>query len=150
MKKNINMTTIVTIHKTPTTEHITNPSFTNYEPKYDIITPDGYIVCDNLTRSEAIQCKRELIRMDKLDGTYEPHFYRIIKHHTITLGQARAFYRDVRGTFGINPNSASTYGIVYHETIAERMNLPMEKIEPFIYACYHYGITERQGNGMVI
>lgn len=144
MKKNTRGITIVTTRET------FEPMFCNYTPKYSIVTHDGCIVLHDLTRSEAIKCKRELIRIDKADGTYEPHFYRIIEHNVITKEQAKAFYADVLGSFGFDPESTATHGIVFHEAIAERMDIPMCKIEPFLYACYHYGITEKQGGGMVI
>lgn len=144
MKKNTKAITIITTRET------TEPMFCNYMPKYDIVTPSGYIVLDDLTRSEAIKCKRELIRMDKLDKTYVPHFYHIIEHPGITFEQAKAFYKDVLGSFGFDQESTTTHGIVYHEAIAERLSIPMCKAKPFINACYHYGITEKQGGGMVI
>ena len=144
MKKNTRAITIITTRET------LEPMFCNYIPKYSIVTHDGCIVLDDLTRSEAIKCKRELIRIDKVDGTYKPHFYKVIEHNVITKEQAKAFFRDVLGSFGFDPESTVTHGIVYHEAIAERLSIPMCKAEPFIYACYHYGITEKQGSGMVI
>ena len=68
----------------------------------------------------------------------------------ITFDQAKAFFRDVLGSFGFDPESTSTHGIVYHEAIAERLSIPLDKAEKYIYACYRYGITEKQNGGMVI
>lgn len=44
---------------------------------YIVTTMEGDIVCDNCTFIEAAQCMKELIAMDKLDGTYEKKFYQI-------------------------------------------------------------------------
>ena len=42
---------------------------------YQVVTKDGIVVCDNCTEEEAIGCRRELITIDKADGTYEKGFY---------------------------------------------------------------------------
>lgn len=45
---------------------------------FNIVTPSGYIVCDNLpTLEEAAKTKKELIELDKADNTYTPGFYKI-------------------------------------------------------------------------
>lgn len=49
------------------------------EHYFNIVTPDGYIVCDNLTLSEAAKIKKELNELDKKDGTWTPEFYKIVR-----------------------------------------------------------------------
>ena len=46
--------------------------------KYNVVTTDGYVVCDNCTLQEAHGCRLELMHIDKLDGTYEKGFYKIV------------------------------------------------------------------------
>ena len=65
MKKNTKAITIITTRETP------ELMFCNYIPKYSIVTHDGCIVLDDLTRSEAIKCKRELIRIDTYGMRYK-------------------------------------------------------------------------------
>ena len=42
---------------------------------YQVVTKDGEVVCDDCTFVEAAQCRKELIELDKADGTYEQGFY---------------------------------------------------------------------------
>ena len=67
----------------------------------------------------------------------------------ITKGQAREFYRDLCGTYNGNTNKTCQC-IVTIPHIAETMNIPETKANEFCSAMIRYGITERQGNGIVI
>ena len=49
------------------------------EHYFNIVTPSGYIVCDNLTLPEAAKALKELNELDKKDGTWEPNFYKIVR-----------------------------------------------------------------------
>ena len=44
-----------------------------------IVAKTGYVVCPECTLVEAAQCKKELIEIDKADGTYEKGFYAIVR-----------------------------------------------------------------------
>ncbi len=47
---------------------------------FKIVTPANYVVCSDIDAlKEAVSCKRELIEIDKSDGTYEEGFYKIVR-----------------------------------------------------------------------
>ena len=46
---------------------------------FNIITNDGYVVCECTTLEEAAHCKMELNAMDKRDGVFEKGFYKIVR-----------------------------------------------------------------------
>lgn len=71
---------------------------------------------------------------------------RLFVPDVITEGQAKEFFRDVCGVFHTSGSDA----VVSYELIAERMNLTVERVINFCRACFCYGITERQGGGVVI
>lgn len=47
-----------------------------------IETENEYIVCNDCTFKESIECFLQLIEMDKLDGTYKEGFYKIVPKST--------------------------------------------------------------------
>lgn len=67
----------------------------------------------------------------------------------ITRSQAQEFYRDLCGT--INGDSRKTcQGVASIGLIADVMRIPVEKANAFCSAMFRYGITERQGGGVVV
>ena len=46
---------------------------------HKIITDGGYVVCECSSFKEAVECRAELIAIDKEDGTYEKGFYKIVR-----------------------------------------------------------------------
>lgn len=46
---------------------------------FNVICADGYVVCECDSLKEAVQCKAELITIDKADGVYEKGFYKIVR-----------------------------------------------------------------------
>lgn len=67
----------------------------------------------------------------------------------ITKGQAKEFYRDLCGTVYGNANK-NCQGIMSIGLIADHMRISVEKANTFCNAMIQYGITERQGGGIVI
>lgn len=48
--------------------------------KYNVIVrKTGEVVCENCTRTEALLCVKELIAIDKAEGTFESGFYAIVE-----------------------------------------------------------------------
>ena len=48
--------------------------------KYNVVVREtGYVVCEDCTHEEAIDCLFELIHLDKVDRTYEKGFYAVVE-----------------------------------------------------------------------
>lgn len=83
---------------------------------------------------------------------YEECFYNIDKidgvdcwgniKADITEKQAEEFYRDLQGT--------AKDGILSVEAIAEKMEISVSKANAYCQAMFKYGITEKQGGGVVV
>ena len=108
----------------------------------------GETIRENMTYEEAKKMQIMLGKMDKANNEYDHHKYKITKYPVITEQMARNFYADVRGSFGLTGEGTSAS--VSHKAIAEKLEVSLEFAEIYIYACYRYGITEKQGGGMVI
>lgn len=67
----------------------------------------------------------------------------------ITKSMAKEFYRDLCGTAYGNANK-TCQGIMSVALIAELMKISMELANEFCTAMIKYGITERQGGGIVV
>lgn len=67
----------------------------------------------------------------------------------ITIEQANEFYRDLCGTMYGDCNK-TCQGTMTVELIAERMEMDLERAKDFCNAMIEYGITERQGGGIVV
>ena len=69
---------------------------------------------------------------------------------TITEGQAREFYRDLKGLMYHGDTNHSDTGILYVFGVANWLDITEEKAKEICNAWVKYGITERQGGGIVI
>ena len=65
----------------------------------------------------------------------------------ITERQAHEFYRDLCGAVN---GDKTCQGILSVEAIAERMEISVSKANAYCQAMFKYGITEKQGGGVVV
>ena len=73
-----------------------------------------------------------------------------MKTNRITKEMAKEFYRDLRGSMKLDPDSKATSGIVGPELAADHLGIDPETAGEFLRACVKYEITERQGGGFVV
>ena len=73
-----------------------------------------------------------------------------MKTKCITKQMAKGFYRDLRGSMKLDPDSKATSGIVGPELAADHLGIDPETAGEFLRACVKYDITERQGGGFVV
>lgn len=69
---------------------------------------------------------------------------------TITEGQAKEYWRDLIGAFYHGKQPKGNTGILYVFGVANWLDVTEERATEICNAWVKYGITERQGGGIVI
>lgn len=68
----------------------------------------------------------------------------------VTKEQARAFWRDLRGSFGYEPDGNDTHGVVTAKHVAEKLGISEEKANAYLWACVWHGFSDRASGRFVI
>ena len=95
------------------------------------------LVCDNgypIVNVPAGASVREILRIEKEKAEK----------------QSREFWRDLRGTYGYNPDGKDTHGTININGVRQKMKISADDAERFLWICTDMGLTDRQGGGWVI
>lgn len=72
-----------------------------------------------------------------------------MNRHRITREKAKAYYAQLCEHFNGSPTHTNSC-IISFELMAEVLKMTVEEAESIFWDMVHYGITERQGGGVVI
>lgn len=98
---------------------------------FSLVCDNGYIIA---TTCEPAESARETLH--EAEETAEK--------------QAREFWRDLRGTYGYNPDGKDTHGTININSVVQKMKISADDAERFLWVCTDMGLTDRQGGGWVI
>lgn len=73
-----------------------------------------------------------------------------MRNTKITKAQATGFWKDLMGTCNYDPDTKATHGIMGPGLVGEKLGIPKEKAEEYLWACVAYGLSDRQGGAFVV